>query len=92
MIQSIRHRGLKRLWERNDESRLPAAQIRKIKRILNLLDDAEHLEEVNIPGYRLHELQGDLQGHHSLRVTGNYRITFRLENEDVFDVDYMDYH
>lgn len=92
MIQSIRHRGLKRLWERNDESRLPAAQIRKIRRILNLLNDAEHLEEINIPGYRLHELRGDLQGYHSIRVTGNYRITFRLGDGNVFDVDYMDYH
>ena len=60
--------------------------------MLNLLDDAEYIEEVNIPGYRLHELHGDLQGHHSLRVTGNYRITFRMEDKNVFDVDYTDYH
>lgn len=92
MIQSIKHKGLKRLWERNDESRLPAQQVRKIRRMLNLLDDAEYIEEVNIPGYRLHELHGDLQGHHSLRVTGNYRITFRMEDKNVFDVDYTDYH
>ena len=92
MIQSIKHRGLKRLWERGDESRLPTEQIRKIRRILVLLDEAENLEEINLPGYRLHELKGDLRGHHSLRVTGNYRITFQLEAGQVFDVDYMDYH
>lgn len=92
MIQSVRHRGLKRLWERNDESRLPAVQVRKIRRILNLLDEAEPLEEVNLPGYRLHELKGNLQGHYAVRVTGNYRITFRLEDGNTFDVDYTDYH
>lgn len=92
MIKSIRHKGLKRLWEKNDTSKLPAAQILRISIILTQLDDAETKEDMNNPGYHLHELKGDLKGFYSVRVTGNYRIIFRLEKGNVFDINYTDYH
>jgi proteic killer suppression protein len=93
MIKSIVHKGLRRLWEKDDSSKLPAAQVDKIRRILMALDKAKTLDPLRaIPGYRLHQLTGDLKGHWSITVTGNYRITFRFEGEDVYVVDYQDYH
>ena len=92
MIQSIKHKGLRRLWEKNDESRLPSLQIRQIRQILTQLDDTSVKEDMNLPGYNLHELKGNLKGHYSVKVTGNYRITFRLQDGDAFDVNYVDYH
>ena len=93
MIESIAHKGLKRLWEKDDPSKLPAEQADKIRRILEALDTARTPEPLRaIPGYRLHALTGDLKGFWSVTVTGNYRIIFRFKEENVYDVDYMDYH
>lgn len=93
MIISIVHKGLKQLWFKNDTSRLPPEQIDKIRRILEALDTAIHLAPIKaIPGYKLHQLTGKLKGHWSVWVTGNYRITFRFEKENVYVVDYQDYH
>ena len=55
------------------------------------MDEAKSIEEVNIIGWGLHQLKGDLKNHWSIKVNGNYRITFRF-NVDTFDVDYIDYH
>ena len=92
MIQSIKHKGLKRFWTKNDASKLSAAQIERIDTILDVLDGAEKKEDMNLPGYHMHELKGDLKEYCSVRVTGNYRIIYRFENGDVYDVDYTDYH
>jgi proteic killer suppression protein len=93
MIESITHKGLRLLWERGDPSKLPPEQVMKISRIPETLDTAKTLNPLKaIPGYRLHALSGNLKGFWSVSVTGNYRIVFRLKNENVFDVDYIDYH
>lgn len=93
MIESIAHKGLRLLWEKDDHSKLPVAQVDKIRRILEALDTIKNLEPLrHIPGYRLHALAGKLKGFWSISVTGNYRIIFRFENENVYDVDYIDYH
>jgi proteic killer suppression protein len=92
MIEGIRHKGLKLLWEKDNPSKIPAAQIDKIKLILTLLDNAVDVEDTNFPGSGLHLLKGDLAGFWSVKVNGNYRIIFRFEQENAFDVDYIDYH
>lgn len=92
MIVSIRHKGLKRLWTKNDASKLPADQINKIRNILTLLDAAREIDDMGYPGSGLHPLKGELRGFHSVSVTGNYRIIFRFENGDAELVDYVDYH
>jgi proteic killer suppression protein len=92
MIESIRHKGLRLLREKDDSSKLPAVQIIKIKMILTLLDNAVNVEDMNFPGSGLHPLKGDLAGFWSVKVNGNYRVVFRFENENAFDVDYIDYH
>ncbi|MBU2491113.1 MAG: type II toxin-antitoxin system RelE/ParE family toxin [Bacteroidetes bacterium] len=93
MIESIIHKGLRLLWEKDDSSKLPSIQLEKIRRILTVLDTIKTLEPVRqIPGYKLHSLSGDLKGYWSISITGNYRIIFRIENEIVYDVNYIDYH
>ncbi len=92
MIRSIRHRGLKRLFERGDRSQVSASHIGKVELILADLDAAGTLGHMRQPGYRLHKLRGSLAGHHAVDVSGNWRITFRYDDGDVFDVDLIDYH
>ena len=92
MIKSFRHRGLQRLYERGDRSRIHPTLVDKIETALGLLDVAETPEAVNLPGYRLHPLRGDLRGFWSIRISGNWRIIFRFDDRDVCDVDLVDYH
>jgi toxin HigB-1 len=92
MIKSFRHRGLQRLYERGDRSRIHATLVEKVETALGLLDVAETPEAVNLPGYRLHPLRGDLRGFWSIRVSGNWRLIFRFDDRDVCDVDLVDYH
>lgn len=81
------------MWEKNDASKLPPEQIEKIRRILSALNTAKTLEPLKmVPGYRLHPLSGGLKGFWSVWVTGNYRIYFRFEDGNAFDINYSDYH
>ena len=92
MIQTIRHRGLKRLFQRDDRSGLNAEQLPRIIRVMDILDTATCPQDLDLPGYRLHPLRGELKGFWSLRITGNYRLIFRMEDGDVYDIDLVDYH
>jgi toxin HigB-1 len=92
MIVSIRHKGLKRLWTKNDASKLPAAQVEKIRDILSLLDSAEKISDMNFPSSNLHPLKGDLDKYWSVTVKANWRIIFQFENGEAHLVDYLDYH
>lgn len=92
MIKTIKHKGLKRFWEKEDGSKLPAPQLPRIQKMLLSLNAATSREDMNLPGYHMHELKGDMKDHYSLRVTGNYRIVYRFEDEHAYDVDYTDYH
>jgi toxin HigB-1 len=92
MIASIQHKGLKLLWTKNDPSRLPAEQVKKIRNILTMLHGAEKVEDMNYAGAGLHPLKGDLKGYWSITVSGNYRIIFKFENGNAYLVDYLDYH
>ncbi len=92
MIRTFRHRGLKRLYERDDPTRLAADLAERITLVLADLDDASNPREIDLPGYRLHPLKGNLKGLWSISVSGNWRIIFRFEDGDVYDVDLVDYH
>ena len=92
MIRSFRHRGLRRLYERGDPSRIPADQLERIALALADLDAAGKPSDLDLPGYRLHPLKGDRRGLWSISISGNWRITFRFETGDVYDVDLVDYH
>ena len=69
MIKTIKHKGLKRLYERGDQSKLPADRVNKIILIMTALDVAETLEPINRPAWRLHTLKGDLEGFYAIDVT-----------------------
>ena len=91
-IQNIRHSGLKRFFERRDARRLPQDRLSRIAEILVKLDSMVVIADMNQHDYRLHPLKGDRKGYWSVRVSANWRITFRFENGTVFDVDLVDYH
>jgi proteic killer suppression protein len=92
MIRSFRHRGLKRLYERDDASQIHASYRKKVSRILGDLDTARMPKDMDFPGVRLHPLTGDLKGFWSVTVSANWRIIFRFVDTDVMDVDFIDYH
>ena len=92
MIRSFRHKGLKRLHEDDDARGLNAGHVEKLRRILGRLDIARVPQDLDLPGYRLHPLKGDLKGFWAVTVQANWRVVFRLENGQVFEVDYTDYH
>ena len=92
MIQGFRHRGLKRLYEKDERRGLSADQVDKIARILARLDEADGPDKMDLPGFRLHPLKGDLKGFWAVSVSGNWRIVFRFEGGDAYDVDLLDYH
>ena len=92
MIRSFKHRGLKRLYEQDDRSGVRPDLVKDVEDILARLDDAETPQAMNLPGYRLHALKGDLKGFWSVTVRANWRIVFRFEGVDAFDVELTDYH
>ena len=92
MIRRIRHRGLKRMYERGDPSRVGPGMADRVALALADLDDARKPSDLDLPGYRLHPLKGDLNGYWSISISGNWRVIFRFEDGDVYDVDLVDYH
>jgi proteic killer suppression protein len=92
-IRSIRHRGLKRLFTTGKGRDFPAVLVEKRSDILSAIDEAAWPQEVGLfPGWRLHPLKGELKGFWSVTVSGNWRVIFRFEKGDAFDVDLVDYH
>jgi toxin HigB-1 len=92
MIRSFRHKGLKRLYEADDERKLPADKLDRIKQVLLHLDEANSVRDLDIVTFRLHPLKGDWKGFWAVTVRANWRIVFRFADGDAFDVDLVDYH
>ena len=92
MIKHFRHRGLRRLYERDDKSQVRADMLDRIENILALLDRADSPEVLDLPGFRLHPLRGELRGFWAVTVRANWRIIWRFEESDATDVDLIDYH
>lgn len=92
MITSFRHKGLKLLYETGSAKGIQAEHRTKLSSILSALDAAAEPNELALPSYRLHPLEGKLKGHWSIWVNGNWRVTFRFVGADVELVDYQDYH
>lgn len=92
VIVRFRHKGLQRLYEKGDSRRVPPAYAAKIERILARLDEAAGPRSMNLPGFRLHPLKGELAGFWTVSVSGNWRVVFRFEGVHASDVDLVDYH
>ena len=92
MIVSFRHRGLKALYQGRTSRRVAPEHVRKLLDMLAVLDRSRGPRDVDLPGLRLHPLKGEFQGHYAVTVSGNWRVTFRFEDGDAVDVNYLDYH
>lgn len=92
MIKSFRHAGVERFFRTGNKAGILAAHADRLANRLQLLDLAKGPADMNMPGWGLHRLSGDLKGHWSVKVSGNWRLTFAFEKEDAILVDYQDYH
>ena len=92
MIRSFRSKALKRFAESGDGSKLSVQNIDRLKIMIGQMDAAAIPEELNLPGFYFHPLRGKDKGRFSIRVTGNYRLTFAWDGEDAIGVDLEDYH
>ena len=92
MIQSIRHKGLRRLYAGGDSRGVIGEHVEKLRDILARLDAAATISDLDVPGFRLHALRGDLKGFWAVTVRANWRVIFRFADRNVVDVDYIDYH
>ena len=92
MIRSFRHRGLQQLFINGDRRKLDPNLIAKLERVLARLDEAAKPEDMNLPGFRLHQLKGSRARTWSVRISGNWRVVFRFEQGHATDVDLVDYH
>jgi len=92
MIQSFKHKGLKKLFASGKATGVMPEHASRLIKILALLETGETIEDMNLPGLDLHPLKGKMKGTWAVSVSGNWRVTFKLKNNDVFDVNYEDYH
>ncbi|MBA3713393.1 MAG: type II toxin-antitoxin system RelE/ParE family toxin [Pyrinomonadaceae bacterium] len=92
MIKSFRHKGLKQLFESDSKRGVSAALAPRLKRQMDVLDNAQSAADMNLPGYGWHELKGDRKGTWSVTVSGNWRLTFKFQDGKADDVDLEDYH
>ena len=91
MIRTIRHKGLKRLFERDDPSGVNREHADKLRDILSTLHAAPTVAHMDLPGFRLHPLKGQMKGFWAVTVRANWRVIFRFD-DGATDVDYVDYH
>lgn len=92
MIRSFRHAGLKQFFLTGSKAGIQPKHAARLQEQLAVLNVARKPEQMSVPGWHLHPLRGKLEGHWSVRVSGNWRITFLFEGEDAILVDYQDYH
>ncbi len=92
MIRSFRHAGLEKFFRTGSKAGIQPAHAKKLQSQLLALNEAEEPQEMNLAGWRLHPLQGEMAGHWTVRVSGNWRMTFRFEGTDAVLVVYRDYH
>lgn len=92
MIQSFRHKGLRKFFESGSAARIQPHHAKRLRMQLTALDTAQSIEDMNIPGFRLHPLKGEARGRWSVWVNGNWRLTFEFREGHAYVLDYEDYH
>ena len=92
MITSFKHKGLKRLFETGDISGINPQHAERLRKILALLETSETIDDMDLPGLNLHNLKGKRKNTLAVTVSGNWRVTFKLKNGDILEVNYEDYH
>lgn len=91
MIKSIKHKGLKALYERGSTKGVKAEHVDRLKLRLSVLSAISNIEDIN-PGWDPHKLKGDKKGQWAIKVSGNYRLFFEFTDGDIYVLDYGDYH
>ncbi len=92
MIKSFKHKGLKKYFETGSTSGIQPKHQRKLRMQLAAIDTAQAIDDINLPGFKLHLLKGNRDGIWSITVNGNWRITFEFINGNAFILNYEDYH
>ncbi|MFZ1910593.1 MAG: type II toxin-antitoxin system RelE/ParE family toxin [Burkholderiales bacterium] len=92
MIQSFRHKGLRKFYESGSAAGVPPHHAKRLRMLLTALDTAQSIEDMDIPGFRLHQLKGEERGRWSVWVNGNWRVTFEFKDGHAYVLDYEDYH
>ncbi|MCC6270859.1 MAG: type II toxin-antitoxin system RelE/ParE family toxin [Microbacteriaceae bacterium] len=92
MIKSFRHKGLRALFEAGSSAGVQPNHARRLRMQLAALDSAQAIDDVDIPGFRLHPLKGGMVGRWSITVSGNWRMTFQFREGNAYVLDYEDYH
>jgi toxin HigB-1 len=92
MIRSISHKGLRRFYLAGAASGVQAAHTARLRLQLGALDTAQRIQDMDVPGFRLHPLKGQLKGRWAIAVSGNWRLTFEFKDGDVHLLAYEDYH
>jgi len=92
MIRGFRHKGLAAFFATGSRRGIQAAHAAKLRLQLTALEHARGPSDMSAPGWRVHPLKGERRGQHAIWVSGNWRLVFRFEGSDAFDVDYVDYH
>jgi len=92
VIQSFRHKGLKRFYESGSAAGVQPHHAKRLRMLLTALDTAQSVEDMDIPGFRLHPMKGEERGRWSVWVNGNWRVTFEFKDGHAYVLDYEDYH
>lgn len=92
MIKSFRHKGLKRFYESGSAAGIQPHHTARLRMQLAALDTAQTIEDMNVPGFRLHPLKGSSRGRWSIWVNGSWRLTFEFRDGNAYVLDYEDYH
>lgn len=92
MIMNFKHRGLQSLFFEGNSAKVRQSHLKRLRLILAKLNASKHISDMNFPGSDLHQLKGDKKGFWAISVSANWRLIFRFENENVYDLDYLDYH
>lgn len=92
MIKSFKHKGLEKFFTTGNKPGIQAAHAVKLSILLAALDSAVKVQDMNVSGWHLHPLSGNLKDHWRVKVNGNWRLTFRFDGTDAEIVDYQDYH
>ncbi len=92
MIKSFKHKGLQKFYEKGTVAGIQNSHKNKLRMIFAALDSSQEIEDMDIPGFRLHSLKVKLKGISSVTVNGNWRITFKFENGHAYIINYEDYH
>ena len=92
MIRSFAHKGLREFFKKGSNAGIRPEHKTRLRLVLGVLNSAVKVQDIALPGLKLHQLKGRLTGFWSVSVSGNWRVIFRFEDREAFDVDYVDYH